>query len=110
MGFRGVPSHDLSFFGITSLALIIKAQAHTAQLTNVTTFYNVGQLPLFLTQFAMPPDFYTLANNCLSSIPGRDLHHHVRLSADAGGRHREDLYVYGNMNEVYLQALIGNGI
>ena len=34
-----------------------------------TTFYNIGQLPLYFTNFQVPPDFAIVQNTCVTYVP-----------------------------------------
>src|SRR5438132_10323868 len=33
------------------------------------TFYNIGQLPLYFTNFQVPPDFAIVQNTCVTYVP-----------------------------------------
>ena len=75
------------------------------------TFYNVGQAPLTLTQFQMPPDFQIAQNTCLVWIPvGQSCTISFVFRPTHTGTISEDLYISGNMPFPYVQVLMGNGI
>ena len=75
------------------------------------TFFNVGQVPLYFTNFQTPPDFAIVQNTCAAyvlvcktctiSFVFRPTH---------SGTIGEDLFLYGNMAYPYVQGLMGNGI
>ena len=63
------------------------------------TFYSTGQVPLYIFGFDAPPDFAIVQNTCVAYVP-------VGKSGSVG----EDLYLTGNMNYVYAQALLGKAL
>ncbi len=75
------------------------------------TFYNVGQAPLYFTQFQVPPDFAIVQNTCVTYVPvGQTCTISFVFRPTRSGIIGEDLYIFGNMNYVYVQGLIGKGI
>ncbi len=75
------------------------------------TFYNIGQLPLYFTNFQVPPDFAIVQNTCVTYIPvGGTCAISLVFRPTSSGMIGEYLYISANMNYVYAQALIGNGI
>ena len=75
------------------------------------TFYNIGQLPLYFTNFQVPPDFAIAQNTCVTYIPvGRTCTISLVFRPNASGSIGEYLYLTGNMNYVYAQALLGKGL
>jgi hypothetical protein len=75
------------------------------------TFYSVGQAPLNLAQFQMPPDFQIAQNTCLVWIPvGKSCTISFVFRPTHTGSIGEDLFISGNMPFPFVQALLGNGI
>lgn len=75
------------------------------------TFYNVGQLPLYFTNFQVPPDFAIVQNTCVAYVPvGKSCTISFVFRPGATGAIGEYLYISGNMSYVYAQALMGKGI
>jgi len=75
------------------------------------TFYNVGQTPLYFTRFQVPPDFEIVLNTCVAYVPvGQTCAISFVFRPTRTGIVGEDLYLFGNINYVYVQALIGKGI
>ncbi len=75
------------------------------------TFYNVGQTPLYFTRFQVPPDFEIVLNTCVAYVPvGQTCAISFVFRPTRTGIIGEDLYLFGNINYVYTQALIGKGI
>ena len=75
------------------------------------TFYSTGQAPLYISRFDVPPDFAILQNTCVTYIPvGKTCTISLVFRPSASGSIGEYLYLSGNMNYVYAQALLGNGL
>jgi hypothetical protein len=83
----------------------------TVSEVRTVTFYNIGQLPLYFTNFQVPPDFAIAQNTCVTYVPvGGTCAISLVFRPMSSGTIGEYLYVSGNMNYVYAQALLGNGL
>jgi len=69
------------------------------------------RLPLYFINFQVPPDFAIVQNTCVTYVPlGGTCAISLVFRPTSSGMIGEYLYISGNMNYVYAQALIGNGI
>jgi len=75
------------------------------------TFYSTGQIPLYISRFDVPPDFAIVQNTCVTYVSvGGSCTISLVFRPTTSGSVGEYLYLSGNMNYVYVQALIGQGI
>ena len=75
------------------------------------TFYSTGKIPLYISRFDVPPDFAIVQNTCVAYVPvGKSCTISLVFRPTASGSMGEYLYLAGNMNYIYVQALLGNGL